>query len=222
MSELLRRLAEAVERGKVVAATPHPPEMDGQDGADELTRAAINQGCSPGEILSTGLIAGMDVVGQKFRDGEIYLPDVLMSARAMQTGMSHLKPFFQSGEAEYKGSVILGTVAGDLHDIGKKIVAMFFEGNGWEVTDLGVDVSAAKFLEAIENRKPSAVGLSALLTTTMQSMAEITSEIKGKHPDIKVLVGGAPLTSEFAEKIGADAFFPDPQGALEYLDSVVV
>ncbi len=221
MEDVLIRLSECVIRGKIDAACPHPQAMAGQDGAGELARKALEQGTPPARVLSEGLIAGMKVVGDRFRDGEYFLPDVLMSARAMTAAMAHLRPHFHSGGASYRGRVLVGTVEGDLHDIGKKIVAMFFEGNGWEVVDLGVDVGADQFLAAIEEHKPMAVGLSALLTTTMIGMGEITGKIKAGHPEMKVIVGGAPLSNDYAQKIGADAYFPGPQGALEFLDEIV-
>ncbi len=217
--EVLERISFCVVRGKVDISSPHPPEMKGQDGADELAKKALESGVPPGEILARGLIAGMQKVGEKFREGEIYLPDVLMSAKALTSAMKHLRPYFQSGEVKHKGKIVMGTVAGDLHDIGKKIAAMFFEGGGWEVIDLGVDVSADKFIQAVKKHRPLAVGLSALLTTTMVSMESITREIKAKIPEVKVIIGGAPVTQDFAEKIGADAYSPDPQGALDYMNS---
>ena len=219
MKEILQQIALCVERGKVNLNSPHPPDMKGHEGADELTKKALGLNIEPGDILSLGLVSGMQVVGEKFRRNEIYLPDVLMSAKAMTASMVHLKPFFQSGAVKRKGKVVIGTVAGDLHDIGKKIVGMFFEGGGWEVIDLGVDVTAEKFLGAIREHDPDAVGLSALLTTTMVNMEKITREIKSSYPDVQVLIGGAPVTQTFGDRIGADAFFPDPQGALEYLNA---
>ncbi len=219
MRELLEKIALCVERGKVDINSPHPPEMKGQYGADELAEEALRSGIPPGEILAKGLVAGMQRVGEKFRDGEVYLPDVLMSAKSLSSAMKHLKPYFQSGEVKHKGKIVMGTVAGDLHDIGKKIVAMFFEGGGWEVIDLGVDVSAEKFVQAVKEHKPLAVGLSALLTTTMVSMESITREIKAEVPEVKVIIGGAPVTQDFADRIGADAYSPDPQGALDYLNA---
>ena len=219
MSEILKKIALCIERGKVNLDSPHPQDMKGQEGADELTEKALAQGVEPGDILTRGLIAGMQVVGDKFRSNEIYLPDVLMSARAMTAAMSHLRPFFLSGAVKRKGKIVIGTVAGDLHDIGKKIVGMFFEGGGWEVIDLGVDVTAEKYLAAIRENQVEAVGLSALLTTTMVNMEVITKSIKAEYPDVLVLIGGAPVTQAFADKIGADAFYPDPQGALEYLNA---
>jgi 5-methyltetrahydrofolate--homocysteine methyltransferase len=215
--EQLQKIAVCVERGKIDKKSPHPPDLQGQNGADELTALALEVGILPHEILSHSLIEGMKVVGEKFRNNEIYLPDVLMSARAMNAAMEHLKPFFTSGNMQYKGRIILGTVAGDLHDIGKKIVGMFFEGGGWEVIDCGVDVSATQFLQRIEEHAPDAVGMSALLTTTMVNMQDIVKGIKDRYPDIKVIIGGAPVTENFADKIGADFYSPDPQGALDQL-----
>jgi 5-methyltetrahydrofolate--homocysteine methyltransferase len=220
VSEILKRIALCVERGKVDTQSFHPPEMEGQDGTDELTRKALETGISPNDILTKGLIAGMQRAGEKFRDNTIYLPDVLMSAKSMSISMKHLSPFFNSGVIKHKGKIVMGTVAGDLHDIGKKIVAMFFEGGGWKIIDLGVDVSAEKFIHAIKEHRPFAVGLSALLTTTMISMESIAKEIKTEIPDAKVIIGGAPVTQDFADRIGADAYSSGPQDALDYLNAI--
>lgn len=219
MNELLEKLAVCVERGKIDINSPHPAALSGQEGADELAKRALDQGIPANRILAEALITGMERVGVKFRNNEIYLPDVLMAAKAMTAAMNHLRPYFKTGEIKHKGLVLMGTVAGDLHDIGKKIVAMFFEGGGWEVIDLGVDVGAEQCIQAIKEYQPKAIGLSALLTTTMINMAEITKKIKSLYPEVKVLIGGAPVSREFAEKIGAHAYSPDPQGALEYLNS---
>ena len=220
MDKILEKIALCVERGKVNISSPHPSEMQGEEGVDELTRRALDSGITAQDLLAQALITGMKRVGEKFRRNEIYLPDVLMAAKAMDSGMEHLKPFFQSGNLEYKGKIVLGTVAGDLHDIGKKIVGMFFEGGGWEVIDCGIDVSPEMFLSAITDHQPQAVGLSALLTTTMVNMAETAKAVKSMFPEVKVIVGGAPVTHDFAEKIGADIYSPDPQGALETLNKV--
>jgi methanogenic corrinoid protein MtbC1 len=144
-----------------------------------------------------------------------------MSAKAMSTAMGHLKPFFQSGDVKRKGTFIIGTVAGDLHDIGKNLVAMMIEGNGWEVIDLGTDVKSEKFIEAIKGHSGSYVGLSALLTTTMVNMEKIAKDIRSETLDVKILIGGAPVNDEFRVKIGADFYSPDPQGAVEYLNKLV-
>ncbi|MBU1187073.1 MAG: corrinoid protein [Acidobacteria bacterium] len=222
MNAIVKEIAVCVERGKVDAKSPHPPDLKGREGADELTVKALHFGQSPQIILTEGLIAGMSVVGEKFRRNEIYLPDVLMSARAMTAAMNHIRPYFLSGDVQHKGKIVLGTVQGDLHDIGKKIVGMFFEGGGWNVIDLGVDAGMEKYLAAIEEHNPEAIGLSALLTTTMVNMEKITRAVKKKYPNVKVLIGGAPITEEYKNKIGADAYSPDPQGALEFLNSTLV
>jgi len=219
MDDILAKIALCVERGKVNAGSRYPPELKGRDGADELTRQALDRNIRPGEILSSGLISGMQRVGERFKRNEIYLPDVLVAAKAMNAAMEHLKPYFISGDVKHKGKVVMGTVSGDLHDIGKKIVAMFLEGSGWEVIDCGVDVSSQDFLRAIKQNKPVAVGMSALLTTTMIHMEETVKTIKSKFPEVKVLVGGAPVTAEFAGRIGADMTSVHPQEAVEYLES---
>jgi 5-methyltetrahydrofolate--homocysteine methyltransferase len=219
-SSLLFQIARCIELGKVDCRSPHPADLAGQNGADEWTRQAIDEGLPPAEILHDGLIAGMGIVGTKFRDGQIFLPDVLMSAKAMTAAMKHLEPHFLSGDIRPRGTVVLGTVKGDLHDIGKKIVSLFFQGEGWKVVDLGVDVSTAKFLAAIETHKPVAIGLSALLTTTMLNMEGTIREVKAQHPSVKIIIGGAPVTAEFARKSGADGYAPDPQGGLEWLAQV--
>ncbi len=221
MSELLEQIAVCIERGKVNAASPYPPDLRGQEGADELVKKAIDQGVPPGDILSQAMIIGMGRIGKKFSNNEVFVPDVLMAAKAMQAGMNHLRPFFDSGEAVHKGTFIVGTVQGDLHDIGKNLVAMVMEGGGFKVVDLGVDVSPEKFAQAVADNPGASVGLSALLTTTMVNMEKTVKLLKEKAPDTKVVVGGAPLTQEFANKIGADAYSPDPQGALDYLTEAV-
>lgn len=221
MSELLEQIAICIERGKVNAASPYPPDLRGQEGADELVKKAIDQGVSAGDILSQAMIIGMGRIGKRFSNNEVFVPDVLMAAKAMQAGMNHLRPFFESGEAVHKGTLIVGTVQGDLHDIGKNLVAMVMEGGGFKVVDLGVDVSPEKFAQAVADNPGASVGLSALLTTTMVNMEKTVKLLKEKAPDTKVVVGGAPLTQEFANKIGADAYSPDPQGALDYLTEAV-
>jgi len=219
MPDVLEKLALCIEKGKVNANSSYPPEMKGEEGSDELTRKALKQGIAPSEILAKGLIAGMERIGEKFRNNEVFLPDILMAAKALNAGMEHLKPYFKSGKVKHKGTVILGTVAGDLHDIGKKIVGMFLEGGGWKVVDIGVDAPSEKFLSVLEETPACAVGLSALLTTTMMNMEKITKDIKAKYPAVKVIVGGAPLTQEFASKIGADGYSSDPKGALDFLNT---
>jgi len=217
MENILEKLAYCVEYGKINKTSPYPPNMKDQDGADELAKKALEAGIKPDEILENALIIAMAKVGDKFTRKEIYVPQMLMAAKAMNSAMAHLKPFFQSGETKRKGKFIIGTVSGDLHDIGKNLVAMMIEGGGWEVIDLGVDVGADKFLHALDENPDAIVGLSALLTTTMENMKKIVAAIKEKYSASKILVGGAPVTVEYCKKIGADFYSPDPQGAVNYL-----
>ena len=221
MNDILNRISKCVQTGKIDRVSPYPPDMKGQEGADELTRLALDEGIRPDEILDGALIPAMAAVGDRFSRKEIYVPQMLMAAKAMNSAMKHLKPFFQSGETRRKGKFIIGTVAGDLHDIGKNLVSMMIEGGGWEVIDLGVDVGSDKFLKAIENNPGAVVGLSALLTTTMENMKKTVAEIKEKHSGLKILVGGAPVTQEYCDRIGADFYSPDPQGAVNYLKKLV-
>lgn len=221
MSDLVERIAYCVEFGKINKISPYPPNMKGQDGADELTKQAIDEGIDPDEILNKGMVVGMDKVGRKFSENKVFVPQMLMSAKAMSTAMEHIKPFFQSGAVQRKGKFVVGTVAGDLHDIGKNLVGMMVEGAGWEVIDLGVDVTAEKFVAALKEHPGCAIGLSALLTTTMVNMENIVSEVKSINKDTKVLIGGAPVSDDFCNKIGADHYSPDPQGAVQFLNSLV-
>jgi methanogenic corrinoid protein MtbC1 len=221
MENILEKLAYCVENGKINKTSPYPPNMKEQDGADELAKSALEAGIRPDEILENALIPAMGNVGDRFSRKEIYVPQMLMAAKAMNSAMAHLKPFFLSGETKRKGKVIIGTVSGDLHDIGKNLVAMMIEGGGWEVIDLGVDVSAEKFLNALDENPGAIIGLSALLTTTMENMKKIVSTIREKHSMSIILVGGAPVTKEYCEKIGADFYSPDPQGAVNYLKHLI-
>lgn len=220
MSEIFQQIAHCIEFGKISKESPYPPDMKGQDGADELTKAALEQGFSANDILQEGLVPGMEKVGIKFRENKIFVPQVLMSAKAMSTAMVHLKPYFQSGEVKRKGKLVIGTVAGDLHDIGKNLVSMMVEGAGWEVIDLGVDVSVDRFMNAVEENPQCIIGLSAMLTTTMVNMGTVVNAIKDKYPERKVIIGGAPLNDDFRAEIGADFYSPDPQGAIEYMNTL--
>jgi methanogenic corrinoid protein MtbC1 len=221
MNEILEKIAQCVEFGKINKASPYPPVMKDQDGADELAKQALDSGIKPDEILENALIPAMARVGDKFSRKEIYVPQMLMSAKAMNSAMAHLKPFFQSGETKRKGKFIVGTVSGDLHDIGKNLVAMMIEGGGWEVIDLGVDVGTEKFMKALDENPGAVIGLSALLTTTMENMKKTVTAIKEKDAGSKILIGGAPVTQEYCDKIGADFYSPDPQGAVNYLKQLV-
>ena len=217
----IEQISECVENGKVNLASPYPPQMKGQPGADELTRQALDEGVAPADILNLALVSAMNRVGQKYTENKIFVPQMLLSAKAMSASMAHLKPFFQSGEVQRKGVVIMGTVMGDLHDIGKNLCCMMVEGAGWEVIDLGVDVKPERFVAEIDAHPNAFVGLSALLTTTMVNMEKIITTIRQKYPDTKVAVGGAPVNLDFAHKIGANGYGKDPQELITWLDAFV-
>jgi 5-methyltetrahydrofolate--homocysteine methyltransferase len=181
-----------------------------------LVEQAIAEKVNIETIVNEGLVAGMNLLGEKFKTGEVFIPEILVSARAMGAGMAVVKPLLVKAGIKEKGIIIIGTVKDDLHDIGKNLVMVMFEGAGYKVVDLGINVSTEKFVEAIETHKPDIVGLSALLTTTMMNMKETTKTIKEKYPKIKVFVGGAPVTQKFADEIGADSYAADASSAVDH------
>ncbi|UCD56703.1 MAG: corrinoid protein [Candidatus Hydrogenedentota bacterium] len=183
----------------------------------ELTTQALEDGFSPHQVLSEGLIAGMDVVGMKFKEGELFLPEVLSVARAMHAGLNVLRPKLAETGAKLVGKVVLGTVKGDLHDIGKNLVGMMLEGAGFDVKDLGIDVPPEKFVDAAREPDVDIVGMSALLSTTMPKMRETINVLHeaGLTPGIKVMVGGAPVTRKYAEEIGADGYGDNAASAVD-------
>lgn len=183
----------------------------------EITQKLVDKGVDAVEILNEGLVAGMDVVGKKFKTNEMYIPEVLIAARAMHAAMDIIKPLLTESGVQAKGTVVLGTVQGDLHDIGKNLVGMMLEGAGFNVVDVGVDVPGKKFVEEIKKNKAQVLGLSALLTTTMPMMKDVIDALRanGEVKDIKVMVGGAPLTQEYADSIGANGYAPDASSAVD-------
>ncbi len=183
----------------------------------DLTSQAIEEGISPKEILDKGLIAGMDIIGKRFKQHEIFLPDVLMAARAMYAGMDQLKPLLIRDGVSDVGKVALGTVHGDLHDIGKNLVGIMLKGAGFEVVDLGRDVPADKFVEAVENEGVDVIGMSALLTTTMPVMKKVMDLLteRGLSDSVKIIIGGAPVSEEYAKEIGVDAYSYDAANAVD-------
>lgn len=184
---------------------------------EAAVQAALDDGVNAADVL-TGLIDAMGIVGDRFKEGEIFVPEMLVSAKAMKKGVDMLKPYLGSGEVGASGKVVIGTVAGDLHDIGKNLVAMMIESAGFEVIDLGVDVAKEKFLEAVlGNPGVKIVALSALLTTTMPALKEAVELLNQQafRQDIKIMVGGAPITQAFADEIGADAYTPDAASAAQ-------
>jgi len=221
MNPLINQISECIEQGKVNLAAAYPPQMKGLPGADELTRQALDEGVDPNDILNKALVNAMNRVGQKFAENKIFVPQMLLAAKAMSASMAHLKPFFQSGEVKRKGVMVMGTVTGDLHDIGKNLCCMMVEGAGWEVIDLGVDVKPEQFLAELDRHPHAFVGLSALLTTTMVNMGVIINAIREKYPNTKIAVGGAPVNNEFALSIGANGYGKDPQELITWLDKNV-
>jgi len=183
----------------------------------ELTQKALDEGVPPGEILNDGLIKGMNVVGERFKNGEFFIPEVLLAAKVMHAGMVILKPALVSSGIEPIGKVLLGTVKGDLHDIGKNLVAMMLEGAGFEVIDLGIDVPPEKFVEAAKKDRAGIVAMSALLTTTMTGMKTTLEALQeaGVRDKVKILVGGAPVTQNYADEIGADGYARDAASAVD-------
>ena len=201
----LEEVAAAVEKGKVKIVAG-------------LTQEALDEGFSAAEILNTGMIGAMAVVGEKFKNNEIFVPEMLIAARAMKKGVEVLTPYRKAAGTESKGKLILGTVAGDLHDIGKNLVGMMIEGAGFEVIDLGVDVPAEKFIECMkENPDCKIVALSALLTTTMPAIKSTIDAIvaAGLRDTVKIMIGGAPVTQAFADEVGADGYSEDAASAAE-------
>lgn len=196
----------------------------GEDEAvAELTEKALDEGMSAEKVLKGGLLAGMDQVGVDFRSGDLFVPEVLIAARAMHAGMNILRPLLVESGVPSSGKVVLGTVKGDLHDIGKNLVGMMLEGGGFEIVDLGTDVPSEKFVEAVITEQPDLVGMSALLTTTMPSMKDTIEALEetGVREQVRVMIGGAPVTRAFSDEIGADGYAPDAASAVELARSLV-
>ena len=198
----IQEIAQAVEAGKAKIVTG-------------LVQEALDEGFAPMDILNQGLIDAMGVIGEKFKNNEIFVPEMLVAARAMKKGVEVVKPHLGDGSAAVKGKLIIGTVQGDLHDIGKNLVSMMIESAGFEVIDLGVDVPKEKFIEGVSDPDVVLVGCSALLTTTMESMRNTVKCLidAGCKDQVKIMVGGAPITQAFADEIGADAYTTDAASA---------
>ncbi len=192
-----------------------------EDKVVALVNQEVKAGTPVEEILNNGLIAPMDEVGAQFSKGDLFVPEMLMAAKSMQAGLEIIKPLLAAADSKGRGTVLIGTVKGDLHDIGKNLVAMMVEGGGFTVIDLGVDVDADTFLKKVEEHGANAVALSALLTTTMPAMATITNAVKEKYGNVSVIIGGAPVTQEFADEIGAHGYAEDAPGAVELLRRLV-
>ncbi len=204
----LKALADAIIKGD-------------QNTAVEITKTALEEGTSAESVLNDGLIAGMEVIGARFKKNEVYIPEVLIAARAMKMAMEVLEPELVKAGVKPRGKFLIGTVQGDLHDIGKNLVAMMLKGAGFEVVDLGVDIGPEKFVEQARATGAQVVGMSALLTTTMPSMEKTLNALKEAGVSAKVMIGGAPVTQGYADKIGADGYSPDAASAVDLAKSLV-
>ena len=204
MSELLGKMAESLIAGKV-------------DEVTELTKEALDGGSSPQDILEQGLLAGMEVVGKRFKANEMFIPEVLRCAKCMHGAMEILRPLLAETGVKTAGTFVIGTVKGDLHDIGKNLVGMMFEGAGFKVVDLGIDLEPQEFIDALKEHKATLLGMSALLTTNMPKMGETINAIKeaGIRDQVKIMIGGAPVTAEYAKDIGADAYASNAASAVD-------
>jgi 5-methyltetrahydrofolate--homocysteine methyltransferase len=210
MSELYEKMAQELIKGN---------EAD----VKKLTQEALDGGASARDVLDNGLLAGMDVVGKRFKAGDMFIPEVLLCARTMHAAMDILKPLLSEADAAGSGKVIIGTVEGDLHDIGKNLVGMMLEGAGFKVVDLGVNIKPQEFVDAVKEHQPDIVGMSALLTTTMPKMEETIAALKeaGIRDQVKIMAGGAPVTQDFIDKIGADAYGANAASASENAKALV-
>jgi 5-methyltetrahydrofolate--homocysteine methyltransferase len=206
--DIIKEIYDAVMEGKV-------------DVAVSRVQQALNAKAEANDILNKGLIAAMDVVGEKFGEGELFIPQVLWSAKAMQAGMDLLKPHFSSRDSVGKGTIVIGTAKGDIHDIGKNLVSIMAEGSGFKVADLGVDVVPERFIEKAIEVKADVIAMSALLTTTMPSMGEVVGLLKAKKLPFKVIIGGAPVDQAFCQEIGADAYGMDAADGLRKIKGLM-
>jgi 5-methyltetrahydrofolate--homocysteine methyltransferase len=212
---LLDDIKENVVRGHINKDSNYPPDLNGKPGVEELVEEAISQNLDVGEILHGGLISGMDVVGDKFSNGEYFVPEMLFSAKAMKSGLNLLRPHLVDQKISTFGTVIIGTVEGDMHDIGKNLVSMMLEGGGFEVIDLGVNTPTEKFITALQENPDAIIGMSALLTITMEKMKDVIAAIETKGLTNKIFIGGAPVTERYAEEIGAHGYAPDASRAVK-------
>jgi 5-methyltetrahydrofolate--homocysteine methyltransferase len=210
MSEVLSRISQAIIEGNI-------------DDMVDLAEEALDDGIPAQDVLDNGLMAGMDYVGAEFKAGNMFVPEVLRSAKAMQTAMDVLKPVLAKAGARRTGKVLLGTVKGDMHDIGKNLVGMMCEGAGFDVKDIGKDIDPDAFVQAVRDYKPDIVGMSALLTTTMRSMGHTVKALEeaGLRDQVKVIIGGAPVTQAFADQINADGYAPNAAAAADLAKSLM-
>ncbi len=219
--KLIDEIKDRVIRGHINAKSRFPKDLTGEEGVEELVQKAIDEKIPVGKILNEALISSMSVVGDKYEKGEIFVPEMLFSAKAMKSGLALLKPFLIKENQKSIGTIIIGTIKGDMHDIGKNLVGMMLEGAGFEVIDLGVDTTKEKFMDAAEKNPGSIIGMSALLTVTMKNMKEVIDAVKASDLDTKVIIGGAPVSEAFSNEIGADGYALNANQAVRVAKAVM-
>lgn len=217
--DILKQISAMVEVGKTDKDANYPRDLKGQPGVRELVLEALSSGIKPLKVLDEGLTPGMQSLGRKFSTGEVFVPEILLAMKALNAGVDELRPHLSARAQRAKGKLVLGTVKGDVHDIGKNLARMLLETSGWKVVDLGVDVSPEAFVEAVRREKPVAVGMSALLTTTMMHMQETVKALRKARFKVPVIIGGAPVNDSYAKSIGA-IYARDPQAAIEILEAM--
>jgi 5-methyltetrahydrofolate--homocysteine methyltransferase len=218
---ILDEIKENVIRGHIDLNSKYPPDFLGKPGVKDLVNQAVEEKIPPPKILNESLIAGMEIVGKKFSDGEYFVPDMLLSAQAMKSGMQILEPLLKGEESRKIGTVIIGTVKGDMHDIGKNLVRMMLEGGGFEVIDLGINTHPEKFIETAKKHPHAVIGMSALLTTTMENMRVSIEALRAHGLNNKVIIGGAAASQKFADEIHADGFTRDAAQSVQLVKKLI-
>jgi 5-methyltetrahydrofolate--homocysteine methyltransferase len=218
---LIDEIKENVVRGHIDSNSKYPPDLAGKPGVIELVQKAIDENLPASKILNESLIAGMGLVGKKFSDGEYFVPDMLLSAQAMKYGMKILEPLLKGDESKKIGTVILGTVKGDMHDIGKNLVRMMLEGGGFAVIDLGINTGPERFIESAKKYPDAVIGMSALLTTTMENMRVSIEALRANGLNNKVIIGGAAASQKFADEIHADGFTRDAAQSVQLVKRLI-
>lgn len=218
---LISEIRDNVVAGRMDIKSPYPPDLAGTPGVRDLVQKALDGGLPVGEILKDGLIAGMEVIGNKFSAGDCFVPEMLISARSMKAGLELLEPHLVGQNIEKLGTIIMGTVQGDMHDIGKNLVGMMLEGGGFEVIDIGIDAPPQKFVEVAQEHPKAVIGLSALLTTTMGTMKTTIDTLRAAGCNNKVIIGGAATSQQFADEISADGFSIDAAKAVPLVKNLL-
>lgn len=219
--KILENLELAIIEGRMGSNLPNTLDKEVKLGVAGLVDLALSEGISIDDILNKGMISGMDIVGQRFSNGEYFLPNLLMSAKVMKSGMAILEPLFKKANIELAGKVIMGTVKGDMHDIGKNLVSVILQGGGFEIIDLGVDVPSERFVDAGKEHPDAVIGMSALLTTTRGAISDTMDHLRRERLKNKVIVGGAVVSRQFADEIGADGFTQDAAKVVNLVNNII-